>query len=86
MKKIDTHKISCDFCANKHPFKDVRQVSLRIDKTSKVQYLFAFICKSCALEGKRKTLENQQVRSFTGRSRDKNEESIFDFDEKENEV
>jgi late competence protein required for DNA uptake (superfamily II DNA/RNA helicase) len=79
--KIDSHKIICDFCGEKHPFKDLKQVPLRIDKTSRVQYLFAFICQNCIVVGKRKTTENQQIRSFTGRSRDKNEQSVFDSEE-----
>ena len=83
MKNLDRLKITCDFCGDKKKFLEGKQVPLRIDKTSRFQHLFAFICTECSNAKKRKTLDQQQIRSFTGRSKDKNEQSLFDTEERE---
>ena len=50
MSGAGSHRLLCDFCGGKKPFKDLKQVPLKIDKTSRVQYLFGFICSACSAE------------------------------------
>lgn len=76
--KILSYKLLCDFCGEKTPFKNLRQVPLRIDKNSKNQNLFGFICTTCEEGNKKMTLENQKIKSFVGKTKSKNEQSIFD--------
>jgi len=83
MKNLDKIKVVCDFCGEKKKFLESKQVPLRIDKTSRFQHVFAFICGECTTVKKRKTLDQQQIRSFTGRSKDKNEQSLFDAEDRD---
>jgi hypothetical protein len=77
--KIESYaKICCDFCGEKTPFKNLRQVPLKIDKNSKNQHIFAFQCEPCMRGNKKVTLEHQKIKSFVGKYKPKNESSIFD--------
>ena len=79
--KLSNYKMDCAFCGTNVPFKDIDQIPLKIDKTSKNQHLFAFRCKDCELKNVKVTLAKQRVRSFTGRHKARNESSIFDVPE-----
>jgi hypothetical protein len=72
----------CEFCACKKPIKEMNQVPLRIDKTNLHQYLFAFICPECEKKGLKKTISEQVIRSFTGKAKSLNDETIFDEENK----
>lgn len=77
--KIESYsKICCDFCGEKTPFKDLKQVALKIDKNSKNQHVFAFECDQCLRANKKITIDKQKIKSFVGKYRPKNESSIFD--------
>ena len=77
-KNIEDYRLSCDFCGGKKPFKKLDQVPLRIDKHAKHQMLFGFICVECTKENKKTTQTNQQIRVFTGRSRNTDEKTVFE--------
>jgi hypothetical protein len=79
-KQIEDYKLLCDFCGSKKPLKKLEQVPLRIDKHAKHQMLFGFMCAACGQEGKKVTMTNQQIRTFTGRSRHTDEKTLFDED------
>ena len=79
--KLANFKMECDFCGEKAPFKEINQVPLKIDKTSKSQHLFANQCATCKSKNIKVTKEKQRIRSFTGRHKAKNESSIFDAPE-----
>jgi len=79
--KLANFKMNCGFCGESTPFKDVEQVPLKIDKTSKNQNLFAYRCITCESKNTKVTMDKQRVRSFTGRHRAANESSIFDVPE-----
>ena len=76
--KLANFKMECDFCGERTAFKDIEQVPLKIDKSSKSQHLFANQCAVCKSKNIKVTLDKQKIRSFTGRHRAKNESSIFD--------
>ena len=76
--KIENYKMICDFCRQKYKFEEIKQVPLRIDKNSKYQYLFGDICEGCVDDGAKKTLNNQSVKKWQGRSKSTNERSVFD--------
>jgi hypothetical protein len=76
--KILTYKLTCDFCGERCQFKNLRQVPLRIDKNSKNQNLFGFICNTCEIGNKKLTADGQKIKSFVGKTKAKNEASIFD--------
>jgi hypothetical protein len=77
--KIESYnRIICDFCGDKHQFKDLRQVALKIDKNSKSQNTFGFQCDNCMNGNKKLTLDRQKIKSFVGKYRTRNESSIFD--------
>ena len=76
--KIFNYKLQCDFCVEKKPFKQIRQVPLKIDKNSRSQNSFAYQCLECETSGKKLTTDGQKVKSFIGRSRNQEETSIFE--------
>jgi hypothetical protein len=85
-KAIDDHKLFCDFCNHKKPFKKLQQVPLRVDKHAKNQMLFAFQCVDCKGANERVTIGGQQIRVFTGRSRSTDESTVFDEEDSGNNI
>ncbi len=84
--KLANYKFLCAFCDEKIAFKFLQQVPLKIDKHSRSQYLFDFYCDDC-MDGKVKiTKNNQNIRVFTGRSRNTNEKTVFDEKEDQNNI
>ena len=81
IKAIDDHKLFCDFCNHKKPFKKLQQFPLRIDKHAKNQMAFAWMCSDCLTNGEKTTMGGQQIRVFTGRSRKEDEKTVFEEDE-----
>lgn len=76
--KIGSYKMECDFCGEKKPFRELQQPPLRIDKNSHYQYLFGLICYDCLKLKKKQTINKQSIKTFVGRSRSRNEQSVFD--------
>ena len=83
-KLIEDHKLFCDFCNHKKAFKKLQQVPLRVDKHAKNQMLFAFMCNECNDSKQKVTIGGQQIRVFTGRSRNTDEKTVFDEDDNGN--
>jgi hypothetical protein len=79
--KINSYKMECDFCGEKKPFAELEQTPLRIDKNSHYQYLFANMCEECSKAKKKNTANKQGIKTFVGRSKSKNEQSVFDVEE-----
>ena len=77
--------MDCDFCGEKVQFSELQQPPLRIDKNSHYQYLFGMMCNECVKAKKKQTLNKQSIKTFVGRSRSKNELSVFDADGDSNE-
>jgi hypothetical protein len=85
-KAIDEHKLFCDFCNHKKAFKRLSQYPLRIDKHAKNQMPFAWMCNECEAAGEKVTIGGQQIRVFTGRSRNTDEKTVFDEEDSSNEI
>ncbi len=85
-KAIEDYKLFCDFCNHKKPFKKMQQVPLRVDKHAKNQMLFAFQCADCRNDKETVTNGGQQIRVFTGRSRNADEKTVFDEEDNGNNI
>ena len=83
---IEDFKLFCDFCSHKKSFKKMDQVPLRVDKHAKNQILFAFICTDCKASNEKVTVGGQQIRVFTGRSRNADEKTVFDEEDSGNNI
>lgn len=85
-KAIEEYKLFCDFCNKKKPFRRMEQVPLRVDKHAKNQMLFAFQCGDCGTANEKTTIGGQQIRVFTGRSRNADEKTVFDEEDSGNNI
>jgi hypothetical protein len=60
--QLEQINITCDFCGKEKSFKNMNQVSLRIDKQKAHQYLFAWMCSDCSNKNIKKTSSGQKVK------------------------